>query len=328
MWRSSGPRTAGVEPVLRSEPLPLSPAPGHEQDLAALFPADATLDLLATGGTWFEGPAWTGEEEIVWSDVVGNRLLVWTADRGAGILLEPSHHQNGHTVDAEGRLLAASHGERAIMRREHDGAWRILTDRHDGRRFNSPNDLVVARDGSVWFTDPRYGIDKPEEGYGGTVEMDCCRVYRLAPDGSVTALTDAHPGPNGLAFSPDESVLYLADSEAGHILAFPVLDGGTRLGDPVTFAHLEPGPPDGIRVDTEGRVWSSCTSGIQVLAPRGPGEPGDRLGTIRLPERASNLAFGGPDGATLAITATSSLYRVRTTPPNPAPQRGVIRGNR
>lgn len=300
--------------MISSSPLTLDPAPGHEEAFTALFPPDATLDVLATGGTWFEGPAWTGADEIVWSDVVGNRLLIWTPEQGAGILLEPSHHQNGHSVDGEGRLVAASHGERAVVRRERTGSWHVLADRHQGRRFNSPNDLVVARDGSIWFTDPRYGIDKPEEGYGGTVEMDGCRVYRLATDGTVTAVTDPMPGPNGLAFSPDESVLYLADSEIGHILALPVHGGGAALGEPVTFAVLDPGPPDGIRVDAEGRVWSSCASGIQVFAACGRGE---RLGTVRIPERAANLAFGGPDGATLAITATSSLYRLRVAAQTP-----------
>jgi len=300
-------------PVISSEPLRLVPEPGRGAELAALFPPDATLDLLADGGTWFEGPAWTGENEIVWSDVVGNRLLVWTPEAGAGILLEPSHHQNGHTVDREGRLVAASHGERAVVRRELDGSWHVLVDRCEGRRFNSPNDLVVDSHGAIWFTDPRYGIDKPEEGYGGTVEMDGCRVYRLTPDGTVAAVTPPHPGPNGLAFSPDESVLYLADSEVGHILAFEVLDGGARLGEPVTFAHLDPGPPDGIRVDPQGRVWSSCASGIQVFAAQGPGEPGERLGSVPVPQRTANLAFGGPEGKTLAITASSGLYRLRTS---------------
>lgn len=299
-------------PVISSTPLTLDPAPDHEAEFAALFPPDATLDLLATGGTWFEGPAWTGPDEIVWSDVVENRLLVWTPEAGAGILLEPSHHQNGHTIDHEGRLVGASHGERAVVRREHDGAWQVLVDTYEGSRFNSPNDLVYSRDGALWFTDPSYGIDKPEEGYGGTAELDGRRVYRLATDGSITAVTPAHPGPNGLAFSPDFSILYLSDTEVGHILAHPVLDGGTRLGEPVTFAQLDPGPPDGIRVDDEGRVWSSCDSGVQVFAPGGPADPGERLGTIALPQRTSNLAFGGPEGTTLAVTATSGLYRVRT----------------
>jgi gluconolactonase len=291
----------------------LDPAPGRADDLAALFPPDATLDLLATGGTWFEGPAWTGTHEIVWSDVVGNRLLRWTPDAGAGILLEPSHHQNGHTIDGEGRLLAASHGERAVVRREHSGHWATLVERHDGRRFNSPNDLVVTRDGAVWFTDPRYGVDKPEEGYGGTVEMDGCRVYRLAPDGTTTAVTAPLPAPNGLAFSPDERTLYLADSHVGHLLVLPVLDGGATLGDPVTFAPPdEAGPPDGLRVDAAGRVWTSWGASVRVYAPAASGTPGDLLGAIVLPERVSNLDFGGIDGGTLAITATSGLYRLQT----------------
>lgn len=299
-------------PVLRTLALILDPAPGREEELAGLIPPGATLDLLVDGGTWFEGPAWTGPEEVVWSDVVENRLLVWTPEHGAGIALEPSHHQNGHTIDGEGRLVGASHGERAVVRRSHEGHWETLVDRVDGLRFNSPNDLVVARDGAIWFTDPRYGIDKPEEGYGGTVELDGCRVYRLDAGGAVAAVTGAMPAPNGLAFSPDESVLYVADSKAGHLLAFEVLDGGTRLGEPVTFVDGDDGGhPDGLRVDTEGRVWTSWGSAIRIYAPRAEG--GELLGTIRLPETVANLAFGGPDGGTLAITATSGLYRVATS---------------
>ncbi|ACQ78496.1 Gluconolactonase [Beutenbergia cavernae DSM 12333] len=309
--------------VIRSLPLELDPAVGHEAELAALIAPGTSLDLLADGGIWFEGPAWVSETEIVWSDVVGNRLLTWSPDAGAGILLEPSHHQNGHTLDGEGRLLAASHGERAIVRRELDGAWAVVVDRHDGRRFNSPNDLVVAADGAVWFTDPRYGIDKPEEGYGGEVEMDGCHVYRVAPDGHVRVVARAQPGPNGLAFSPAGDVLYLADSEAGHVLAFPVTtasavardprDGEPHLGAPTTFALIAPGAPDGVRVDSDGRLWVSSGSGVQVYVPGTPGGPGERLGTIRVPEPTANLAFGGPGRSVLAITATSGLYRVATT---------------
>lgn len=309
--------------VLRSLPLHLDPAPGHEADLEALLVPGTALDQLAEGGTWFEGPAWTGAAEVVWSDVVGNRLLVWTPEAGAAILLEPSHHQNGHTIDAEGRLVAASHGERAVVRRGHDGAWEVLVDRVDGRRFNSPNDVVVSRDGTVWFTDPRYGIDKPEEGYGGEVELDGMAVYRLDLDGTAHAVTPALPGPNGLAFSPDERVLYLADSAAGHIDAYPVEgsvdgDGQRTLGRPTRFADVEPGNPDGIRVDAEGRVWTSSGSGVQVYLPAGPGEPGVRLGTITVPETVSNLAFS-PTGGELVMTATSGLYRVRTTVERAAP---------
>lgn len=301
--------------VLRSSSLDLHAAPGKEGELAALLQPDATLDLLAEGGTWFEGPAWTGPEEIVWSDVVGNRLLIWTPDAGAGIALEPSHHQNGHAIDREGRLVAASHGERAVVRREHSGAWEVLVDRHDGHRFNSPNDLVVDSSGAIWFTDPRYGIDKPEEGYGGTVEMDGCRVYRLGPDGIVTAVTDALPAPNGLAFSPDERTLYLADSQVGHLLALDV--GGApdqpTLGEPrVISPPDDDGGPDGLRVDTAGRIWTSWGSAVRVLVPSATGAA-ELLGEIRLPETVANLALGGPDGGTLAITATSGLYRVRTT---------------
>lgn len=295
-------------PVLRSLPLALEPVAGQESALAELVAAGAVVDLLADGGTWFEGPAWTGPEEVTWSDVVGNRLLVWTPEHGAGIALEPSHHQNGHAIDGEGRLVAASHGERAVVRRTLEGHWETLVDRIDGLRFNSPNDLVASSDGAIWFTDPRYGIDKPEEGYGGTVELDGCRVYRLDPTGGVAAVTAAMPAPNGLAFSPDEAVLYVADSKAGHLLAFEVLDDGARLGEPVPFAPADDdGHPDGLRVDTEGRVWTSWGSAVRVYRADGA-----LLGAVRLPETVANLAFGGPGGGTLAITATSGLYRLET----------------
>ncbi len=289
----------------------MAAAPGHEDEFLPLFPPGAALDLLADGGTWFEGPAWTGPEEIVWSDVVGNRLLVWTPEGGAAIALEPSHHQNGHAVDGDGRLVAASHGERAVVRRDTTGHWEMLTDRCDGLRYNSPNDVVVRRDGSIWFTDPRYGIDKPEEGYGGTVEMPGCRVYRLDPSGAVSPVTPVMPAPNGLAFSADEEILYVADSQVGQILALDVTDGGLEDAREIVPPD-DDGHPDGLRVDTDGRIWTSWGSQVRVYRANGQ-EPATLLGAVHLPETVANLAFGGPDRSTLAITATSGLYRVRTT---------------
>lgn len=296
---------------LSQDRLNLRPAPGRHEDFTALFPADASLDLLADGGEWFEGPVWTGPEQVVWSDVVGNRLLAWSPDIGVRTFLEPSHHQNGHTLDREGRLLAASHGERAVVRREPDGRWQTVADRFGSQQFNAPNDLVVAADGAIWFTDPRYGIDRPEEGYGGEVEMPGCRIYRIAPDGDVAAVSAPMPAPNGLAFSGDQQVLYVADSEQGLILAFPVI--GDRLGEPAEIvAPDEVGIPDGLRLDTDGRIWTSWGPQVRVYVPDGY-DKAQFLGAIELPQTVSNLAFGGPDKGTLAITATSGLHRVQTT---------------
>lgn len=271
------------------------------------MPVEISRIDLELGGGWFEGPAWLPDGSLVWSDVTGNRLWTWRPGTEAALLLEPSHHQNGHTVDADGRLLAASHGERAVLRREHDGSWQVLADRWQGRRFNSPNDLVVDSAGAVWFTDPRYGIDIPAEGYGGVVEMSGCHLYRIDPDGSVDQVSPAMPGPNGLAFAPDESVLHVADSEDRVIWTFPVQ--GTTLGEPWLQWRCPDGAPDGIRVDPSGRIWSSCATGVRILVPGGSGEQAAEVGRIDTPEVAANLDLD-PTGRRLAITATSRIVVV------------------
>lgn len=289
---------------------PLSLEPHAQRDLGSLVAEGATLDLVADGGAWFEGPAWTGTDEVTWSDVVGNRLYSYSPAAGQRVVLEPSHHQNGHAIDREGRLVAASHGERAVVRREHDGSWTVLAERSDGRRFHSPNDLVVTTDGSIWFTDPRYGLDKPEEGYGGEAELDGNRVYRWH-DAEVHAVTESMPAPNGLAFSTDERVLYVADSHVGHLLAFDV-DGAGHLGEPhVVVQPDDDGHPDGLRLDTDGRIWTSWGSAVRVYDSDGV-RPAELVGALRLPHTVANLSFGGPGRSTLAITATSALYLVRT----------------
>lgn len=286
-----------------------------EDSARALFAEDAELTEIASGGQWFEGPAWLGKT-LVWSDVVGNRLLAWDRKRGTRTWIEPSHHQNGHAVDGAGRLVAASHGERAVIRREKDGRWLIVADLVDGKRFNSPNDVVVARDGSIWFTDPRYGLDQPAEGYGGRAEVDGQHVYCVSPRGmagGVRCMTARHapmPAPNGLAFSPDESVLYVTDSRAGHVLAFVLRYGldGLELGFR-WVAHEPAGTPDGLRVDPTGRIW--CTSGasVEILAPPVVGQRAKRLATLSLPRTTANLAFSSGH-RTLALTSTSSVYLV------------------
>ena len=286
-----------------------------EESVRALIAHDAKLREVASGGSWFEGPAWVGES-LIWSDVVENQLLVWSRKGGTRTWIDPSHHQNGHTVDGEGRLLAASHGERAVVRRERDGSWRIVADLTDGKRFNSPNDLVVASDGAVWFTDPLYGLVHPSEGFGGEQEVAGTHVYRVDPRGMVGGVTQmtkqvTMPAPNGLAFSPDEGVLYVSDSERNHILGFRLgmdLDG-PRLRQPWLVHETVNGTPNGIRVDPAGRIWSSSHAGVEILAPRKPGKAARHLGTLRTPERLTNLAFS-PDRKTLALTGASSVYLV------------------
>nr|WP_166649170.1 SMP-30/gluconolactonase/LRE family protein [Naumannella halotolerans] len=233
-----------------------------------------------------------------------------TRQRGADVPRAVASSERAHPRP-RGPVAGASHGERAVVRREPDGRWQIVADRFGSQQFNAPNDLVVAADGAIWFTDPRYGIDRPEEGYGGEVEIPGCRIYRIAPDGDVAAVSAPMPAPNGLAFSGDQQVLYVADSEQGLILAFPVI--GDRLGEPAEIvAPDEVGIPDGLRLDTDGRIWTSWGPQVRVYVPDGY-DKAQFLGAIELPQTVSNLAFGGPDKGTLAITATSGLHRVQTT---------------
>ncbi len=295
-----------------------------------LFAPDAQLHTVATNGGWFEGPAWvpsratiSNEDTLVWSDVTGDRLLVWDARRGARVWLEPSFHQNGHTVDAAGRLLAASHGERAIVRRELDGSWTIVADLVDGKRFNSPNDLVVAQDGAVWFTDPRYGLDQVTEGYGGLPEVEGAHVYRVDPrepgtlsGANVRCVSGWHPemqGPNGLAFSPDESVLYVTDSEARHVLGFAArysLDG-PELG----FRWLVHETRDGAsrryprRPDRPALGLRRCRGGD-------PGAAGGRPAGRAAGDPAHTAADGEP--RLLARPAHPRAHLDRRGPPGPA----------
>jgi gluconolactonase len=284
--------------------------------LVPLLKEGARLERLWTGATWGEGPVYLPGGRLVWSDIPGNRLLVWQEGHGVQEYLKPSHFQNGHALDHQGRIVGCSHGERAIVRQEHDGIWTVLVGTYRGRRFNSPNDVVVARDGSIWFTDPPYGLIQPHEGYGGTQEQPGQEVYCFEPEsGTVRVVVSGMVCPNGLAFSPDESVLYVGDTagtHAGethwperhhHILAHDMVDG--QATNARVFAEVSPGFPDGFRVDVHGNLWTSSGSGVQVFAPDGA-----RLGEIGVPEISGNLTFGGPEGRTLFIAASTSLYRI------------------
>lgn len=284
--------------------------------------ADGASDLqrLCSGAVWSEGPVWMHETaELLWSDIPNNRMLCWHAERGLRIWREAVEFTNGHAREADGALLHCSHGLRAIVRTRFDAAGRPLgdecvVDRYQGRRLNSPNDVVVKRDGSIWFTDPPYGIVSDREGHRADSELGDHYVFRFDPaTGALRIVSDLVEEPNGLAFSPDESVLYVTDTSAAlrsdggghhHIMAFDV-PGGQDLSNPRVFAVVEPGLADGLRVDVHGFVYTSSADSVQVYHP-----DGTRMGRIPVPEKVGNLVFGGATGNELFICASSSLYRI------------------
>ena len=276
-----------------------------------LLKADAKLVRLATGAIWSEGPVYFHEDDsVIWSDIPNNRLLRWSARDGMTVWRQPSNFENGHYRDFEGRLLSCEHGGRCISRTEPDGRKVILVDRYQGKRLNSPNDLVVKSDGTIWFTDPPYGILSDYEGYKAESELGACYVFRFEPgSGDLTIVTDEMIYPNGLAFSPDETVLYVADTsgaldpkDSRHFMAFDVVDG-RRLQNGRGFAVIEPGLADGFRLDVHGNIFTSSADSVQVYA-----SDGTRLGKILIPEKVGNLTFGGPHRDRLYIAASSSLY--------------------
>ena len=268
------------------------------------------LELLATGCAWAEGPLWLPDiGRVRWSDIPNNRILEW--DRATGqttVFRNDAEYTNGRTLDLEGAVVQCSHGRRSVERETADGPVTIV-DQFEGHRLNSPNDVVVASDGAIWFTDPPYGI-RPSgiEGHPGEQEYGGCYVFRYDErTGELTAVVTDMDHPNGLAFSPDESLLYVADTgDPDVIRVYPV--EGPRLGPGRLFATVRPGPSDGFRVDVEGRIWTSSDGFVQVLSP-----DGDVVERIAVPEKVSNVCFGGPDGTELYVTASTSLYRLRTT---------------
>jgi Gluconolactonase len=286
----------------------------HDNRFERLVPAEARLEPLAGGAIWAEGPVYLPDEDaVVWSDVRRDRVLRWSVADAVSELYAPGDFANGHTLDRDGRILACEHGMRRVARYEADGSRTTVVDRYQGHRLNSPNDLIVASDGAVWFTDPPYGILDDSEGHRADSELGGCYVFRFdRGSGELTVVSDAMEHPNGLAFSPDESVLYVSDTSVAripggnhHILAFDVVDR-RRLGNPRTFVVMDPGLADGLRVDVEGNVWTSAGDGIHVLDAQGL-----ELGRILLPEAASNCVFGGRDGQRLFITATSTLWSIQ-----------------
>jgi len=272
---------------------------------------NAEMERIAEGCRWTEGPVWFGDAGfLLFSDIPNNRILRWIEGQGVSVYRQPSQFANGGTRDLQGRLISCLHGARSVVRTEHDGRITTLVDRYNGGRLNSPNDVVVKSDGSIWFTDPHYGIAMDYEGERAEEEVPC-QVYRLDQSGRLDVVSDAFSCPNGLCFSPDEKQLYISDtgrindkSVERQISVFDVVDADTgRLGEKRPFYAPSVGASDGFRCDEDGNVWTSAGDGVHCVSPQG-----ELLGKIRLPNPVSNVVFGGRHRSRLFICATSEVY--------------------
>ncbi len=293
-----------------------SPYEVHDPRFKALFIGSVALEELYAGCRWAEGPVWFNDaQQLIWSDIPNQRMMRWVPDGGVSVFRAPSNFANGSTRDRQGRLISCEHGTRHVTRTEVDGSITVLAESYEGRRLNSPNDIIVRSDGTIWFTDPTYGILSDYEGYQAEPEQATRNVYRLDPTtGGLTVIVDDFLQPNGLAFSPDETRLYVADSGASHdesaarhIRVFEVGDSG-KLTNGRVFCEIDNGIPDGIRVDVSGNVWSSAADGVHCFAP-----DGTLIGKIKVPQTVANLTFGGVRRNRLFITATQSLYAIYLT---------------
>lgn len=272
---------------------------------------NAPVKQLATGFDWVEGPVWFGDAGcLLFSDIPNNKILRWTPEQGISVYRAPSNYSNGHTRDLQGRLISCEHGTRRVTRTEYDGSITVIADQFDGKSLNSPNDVVVKSDGTIWFSDPHYGIMTNYEGFQSAQENPCV-VYRFAPDtGVLDVMVSDMNCPNGLAFSPDETLLYVADTgrmftdDAQHIRVYDCAPDGAISGGR-HFHTINAGIADGIRVDIDGNLWSSAGDGVHCLAP-----DGHLMGKILVPEVVSNICFGGRAKHQLYISATTSIYCV------------------
>ena len=274
----------------------------------------SALERLATGFRWAEGPVWFGDGRyLLWSDIPNDRILRWEEETGrVSVFRKPSNFANGNTRDRQGRLVTCEHDSRRVTRTEYDGTITVLLDRFDGRRLNSPNDVVVKSDDSIWFTDPPFGILGNYEGHVAESELPT-NCYRIdGRTGRAAVVTDCIPRPNGLCFSPDESRLYVVVSGAmpREIRVFDVVDGGTRLANERLFVNTGAGIPDGMRCDTEGNLWCGWGGGeghdgVAVFNPEGK-----LIGRILMPERCANLCFGGTKRNRLFLAGSQSLYSI------------------
>jgi gluconolactonase len=274
---------------------------------------NAPLEKLGDGFRWLEGPVWFADLQcLLFSDVPNNRIMRWT-EAGVSVFREPSAFANGHTRDRQGRLIGCSHQNRCITRTELDGGITILASHYQGKRLNSPNDVAVKSDGSIWFTDPPYGISTDYEGGKQTQELPA-NVYRLDPDGTLTIVADDFDGPNGLCFSPDERRLYITESGKQfdaephqYIRVFDIAGDGKSLLGAKVFHKVTPGYADGISCDEAGNIWSSAADGVHCIDAGGA-----LLGRILVPSRVSNLTFGGRNRSRLFICAGQTLYAIYT----------------
>lgn len=267
-----------------------------------IVPGGAKLEKLAGGFRFIEGPVWMPSGTLVFSDIPADTMYEWKGSGQPEVFRTPSNNANGNTLDRRNRLITCEHGSRKVTRTDAGGTIAVIAERYEGRRLNSPNDVVVRSNGNIYFTDPPYGVTKEE------AEIGFNGVYRLAPDGSLTALVTDFNRPNGLAFSPDEALLYIDDTAERHIRVFDVQADGS-LANGRVFAEVtgeKPGVPDGMRVNSRGNVYCTGSGGVQIFAPSGT-----RLGTIEVPEVAANCAWGDADNRTLYITASTGLYRIR-----------------
>jgi gluconolactonase len=271
----------------------------HDSFREILLP-DTRVTCIAEGFKFTEGPAWRADEGcLLFSDIPGDTIYSWREGKGHQVWRQPSRNANGNTIDREGRLVTCEHGSRTLTRTEPDGSVTTLAETYAGKKLNSPNDVVVQRDGTIWFTDPPYGI-KPDQS-----EQDANYVFRLDPGSEeLVPVAGDFSRPNGLCFSPDETLLYIADSDTSlnHIRVFRVQPDKTLEGGEI-FAVIEPGVPDGIRVDCDGRLYSTAGDGVQVFAPDGA-----LLGKLHTSETSANCTFGGPENRTLFFTATTRIW--------------------
>ncbi len=284
----------------------------HDPRFAGYLLGNAPLEELGSGFRWIEGPVWMGDADcLLFQDLPRNRTMRWIEGQGFSVYRSPSNYANGQTRDRQGRLVACSHRGRCLTRTEPDGRVTTLATHHAGKRLNSPNDVVVKSDGSIWFTDPVYGISNDYEG-GRQISEQPPALYRLDPEsGAVSVASDAFDGPNGLAFSPDERRLYVAETgdqtkpdPRQVIRVFDVAADGA-LSNGSDFYQIEPGYCDGMRIDEDGNLWSSATDGVHCISP-----DGRLLGKILIPYRVSNLTFGGPHKNRLFIGGSHTLYAI------------------
>jgi len=273
----------------------------------------AGMERIAHGYRWAEGPVWFGDGRfLLWSDIPNNRIVKWEEETGAvSVFRKPSNFANGNTRDRQGRLVTCEHGGRRVSRTEYDGTITVIADRYQGKPLNSPNDVVVKSDGSVWFTDPPFGLLGYYEGYLAKQELPT-NVYRVdGATGELTVVADDVNCPNGLAFSPNESILYVIESRSTprNVLAYDVVDGGRRIANRRTLIAAGPGTPDGMRCDIDGNLWCGWGMGDPALDGVAIFNPDGRLiGRIDLPERCANLCFGGTYRNRLFMASGKSVY--------------------